>query len=171
MLPKLAREEGPWCDLEFDVPDHGHQDRTALLMVSNNPYDFNARFGRRPRLDGGVLGVVALNPESVGDLIGVTVFAAARKPDLARCLWTWTTARFSIGSRHAEISAGVDGETVRFRSPLEFSVAAGGARVLVPRGTRIGLDEQSAAPSGYSGLLEVAFNLPGGDRGDGRDGS
>ena len=42
--------------------------------------------------------------------------------------------------------ASYDGETVSLTSPLEFAVVPRGLRLLVPRGTRVGLD---AVPAGH----------------------
>jgi diacylglycerol kinase family enzyme len=159
LLPRLAAERGPWFDLAFDVPDHGHQDGTALLLVSNNAYDVTGG-GQRDRLDRGTLGIVTINPEKLSDLAAMTVFAAAGRPDAAKSLWIWEADTFRIESPHAEVAAGVDGETMPLTTPIEFRIVPGGARVLVPEGSRVGLNEQRSA-SRWSGLFEVAFNLPG----------
>jgi diacylglycerol kinase family enzyme len=161
LLPRLAAEGGPWFDLAFDVPDHGHQDGTALLLVSNNAYDVSGG-GQRDRLDRGTLGLVTINPEKLSDLAAITVFAAAGRPDAAKSLWIWEADTFRVESPHAEVAAGVDGETLQLSTPIEFRIVPGGARVLVPEGSRVGLNEQRSA-SRWAGLFEVAFNLPGSD--------
>jgi diacylglycerol kinase family enzyme len=162
LLPKLVSEGGPWFDLRFDVPDHGHLESTSLLMVSNNAYDLRAAFGRRGALDGGELGILTVDPQHLGDVVQMTVLAATRRPELASALWAWSAPEFEVASGEATLSAGVDGETVQLDTPLRFACVAGGLRVLVPRGTRVGLREQRRGNGGhYSGLFEVAFNPAG----------
>lgn len=161
LLPKLAAEGGPWFDLHFDVPEHGRLDHAVLLMVSNNPYDLVNEPGQRHALDTGELGMVTLNPERVTDLVEITMLTAAGKPALSKSVWQWTAPTFRVESDQAELAAGIDGETVTLRTPLEFRIVANGARVLVPKGTRVGLREQLHHARGrHTGLLEVAFNLP-----------
>jgi diacylglycerol kinase family enzyme len=161
LLPELASDGGPWFDLRFDVPEHGRVESTALLMVSNGAYDLQGEFGRRPVLDGGQLGVLTLDPQHLGDLMSLTVLAAAGWAERSRALWAWSAPTFSVASEEGELSAGIDGETVRLATPLSFAAVPGGLRVLVPRGTRVGLREQHRSARGrYSGLFEVAFGAP-----------
>jgi diacylglycerol kinase family enzyme len=161
LLPTLIEREGPWYDLQFDVPEHGHVDGTALLLVSNNPYAIGSSVNQRASLAGGELGVITINPERVSDLVAITMAAAAGRPDSAKAFWSWSTPRLTVESAETEIVAGIDGEKVSLTPPLEFRIVPDTARVLVPPGTRVGLDEQQAHESGwtYAGLLEVAFNL------------
>jgi diacylglycerol kinase family enzyme len=160
MLPALFEEGGPWFDLHLDVPDHGRLERAAIVQVSNNPYVLAGQLGRRERLDAGQLGIVTVDPRRVGDLVGLTVLAAARKPEWSSALWHWAAPTFEVGSGQPELAAGVDGETVMLRPPLRFAVEHRCLDVLVPRGTRVGLAEQHRGAKGtYAGLLEVAFGL------------
>jgi diacylglycerol kinase family enzyme len=164
MLPKLVEEGGPWFDLHLDVPEHERLEQAAIVQVSNNPYVLAGEFGRRTRLDTGELGVVTADVHRVGDLVGLTLLAAARKPEWSSALWHWTTTSLEIGSHQSELAAGVDGETVALRPPLRFGIEHLGLRVLVPPGTRVGLDEQNLGAKGtYAGLLEVALGLGGAD--------
>ena len=64
-----------------------------------------------------------------------------------------------VESGQSELDAGLDGETVSLQTPLRFGLVPGGLRVLVPRGTRVGLDEQSVGQGTLSGLLTVALGL------------
>jgi diacylglycerol kinase family enzyme len=163
LLPKLVSEGGPWFDLHFDVPDHGHLDAAAILQVSNNPYA-SGEFGRRGRLDAGELGMVTADPKRLADLVNLTMLAAARKAEKSSALWIWAAPTFRVESGEPEQSAGLDGETVSLPTPLEFAVAPAGLRVLVPRGSRLGLDEQRLGPGGtVSSLVSVALGLSSGD--------
>lgn len=164
LIPTLFNEGGPWFDLHFDVPDHERLEESALVQVSNNEYLITGEVGRRKRLDGGELGVVTVDPKRLGDLVGLTMLAAARRPEWSSVLWTWTTPAFEIESGQSQMPAGLDGETVALDTPLRFVLVPQGLRVLVPRGTRVGLSEQHLGAEGtYSGLLEVAFGLGGSD--------
>jgi diacylglycerol kinase family enzyme len=165
MIPKLMEEGGPWFDLHFDVPDQGRLEQAAIVQVSNNPYVLAGEFGRRTRLDSGRLGIVTADAQRLGGVVGMTVLAAARKPEWSSALWNWAATEFLVESGEAELAAGLDGETVTLRTPLQFRIVARGLRVLVPPGTRVGLEEQNLGASGtYSGLVEVALGLGGSDR-------
>jgi diacylglycerol kinase family enzyme len=163
MLPELWAEGGPWFDLRFEVPGHGHLDQAALVQISNNPY--GREVGRRERLDTGELGVLTVDPRHLGDLVGLTVLAAAGQPERSPALWSWTAPSLRIESSQHRISAGVDGEVVVFDAPLDLRCVHRGLRVLVPRGTRVGLAEQTVGDgNAYRALFELAFGLGGPDR-------
>ena len=159
LLPTLIEKEGPWFDLQFDVPEHGHVDGTVLLMVSNNPYAIGTSVNQRETLAGGELGIIAVNPERLSDLVAITVLAAAGRPETAKALWSWSTPTFTVESGEAEIIAGIDGEKVALTPPLEFRIVTDAARVVVPAGTRVGLEEQTTSSWNYAGLISLAFNL------------
>ena len=160
LLPTLAKGDGPWFDLDFDVPDHGHLSSTALLMVSNNRYQLATGLVQRQRLDAGTLGLMTLNPSSTTDIVGISLLAATGHADASKSMWVWDAPTFTVGSPHPTISAGVDGETIELQTPIEFASVAHGITVLLPPGSRIGVDEQVVGnDSRRSGLLKVAFNL------------
>ena len=120
--------------LHVTAPDGARFARTPLVMVSNNPYVLSGPpdFGRRQRLDGGSLGIVAAtslpDPETVtsitvGDLAG----------------WhEWEAPDFTLEADDDMVAAGVDGEALQFASPVEVTLRAGALRVLVPAGTQPG---------------------------------
>jgi diacylglycerol kinase family enzyme len=164
LLPKLVSEGGPWFDLHFDVPGHGHLDQAAILQVSNNPYAPGGEIGRRARLDAGELGIMTADPKRLSDLVGITVLAAAGRADRSSALWVWSTPAFRVESGQEQLAAGLDGETVQLDTPLEFGIVSSGLRVVVPRGTRVGLSEQTMGSGGTVGnLLGVALGLTGPD--------
>lgn len=114
------------------VSSDGRQHTTSpLLMVSNNPYVFSGPpdYGRRTRLDHGVLGVGAF-----ADLPEGTDPASAKLSDL-RGPEEWRTASFRIESEDEKILAGVDGEALSFDAPLTITIKPKALRVLVPAGT------------------------------------
>ena len=88
----------------------------AVVLVSNNPYALGPPpvSGTRPALDGGTLGVVVLDPPSLG-----------RSPGRA-----WTTTRLEV-TAPAPIHAGIDGEAVELVPPLEFAIRPAALRVRI----------------------------------------
>jgi diacylglycerol kinase family enzyme len=162
LLPELWETGGPWFDLQFDVPDHGRLERAAILQVSNSPY--GKELGRRDRLDTGELGIITADPARLGDLVGLTMLAAAGQPDRASALWIWSAPSLHLDSGQSSLSIGIDGETVTVDTPLDFASVHCGLRLLVPAGSRVGLVEQHLGLKGtYQALLEVAFGIGGPD--------
>ncbi|MFI0737209.1 diacylglycerol/lipid kinase family protein [Streptomyces sp. NPDC021100] len=101
------------------------------LLVSNNPYaspDALSSGARRPRLDGGELGV-----------IGIRVEDAAQAADLAvRGTWSpgltvLTARRVEVTAETDEIPVAIDGEALRMPTPVVCTLRRGALRVLVPR--------------------------------------
>ncbi len=101
------------------VDDRGREHaQPAVVLVSNNPYAFEGPLapGARPRLDGGLLGVVVLD-------------ARPRPPDPPGRAWTTETLEISgAGSVHA----GIDGEAIELRAPLVFRSRRRALRVRTP---------------------------------------
>lgn len=160
-LPELLQKGGPNFDLHFDVPDHGRLDQAALLQVSNGTYDLSSGLGRRGSLTDGVLGIITVDPQRTGDLVRLTMLAAAGWAEHAGALWSWSAPELIVESGQPTMSAGLDGETMVFDTPLRFATVARGLRILVPPGSRVGLAEQNLGAKGtYSGLLDVAFGRP-----------
>ena len=119
LLQTAAQVLGPSsaaADLQL-VDDRGRLYRhPAVVLVSNNPYALGPPpvSGTRPALDGGTLGVVVLDPPSLG-----------RSPGRA-----WTTTRLEV-TAPAPIHAGIDGEAVELGPPLEFAIRPAALRVRI----------------------------------------
>ncbi|WP_433829900.1 diacylglycerol/lipid kinase family protein [Actinoplanes sp. CA-015351] len=127
----------------------GFQDRLRLtvdgttvagpqaVLVSNNPYaaDDIAGLGRRYRLDGGVLGVLAVTVRGAADAAGL-ISGRGR----ARSLTVRRTGQVVIESDGPEVPVGIDGESVSLPTPVRCSIRPGALRVRVPR-TRPGVPE------------------------------
>ena len=103
-----------------------------LLLVSNNVYTYSGYpdYGRRLRMDAGRLGIGALTNLPEGDALQMRL-------DELLGLYEWEATSFRMESEDP-ILAGVDGEALRFDSPLTVSIRPKGLRVLVPAGTRPG---------------------------------
>ncbi|MEU6091341.1 diacylglycerol kinase family protein [Streptomyces sp. NPDC047085] len=111
-------------------------DGTALssqqaLLVSNNPYaapDALAGGGRRPRLDGGELGVLAIRVEGAAQAADLAV-----RGSKSTGLTVMTAQRVEVASHEEEMPVAVDGEALRMATPVVCSLRPGALRVLVPR--------------------------------------
>jgi len=124
-------------DLRFTGPNGAEHPPVQLLLVSNNPYQFDqaGRIGSRPALDTGQLGIVAVSIASGREASQlVALEAAGRVRDFAG--WSeWTAASFTVDSS-AEIRAGVDGESLGFAPPLTMRSLPGAITLMVPPGER-----------------------------------
>ncbi len=99
------------------------------LLISNNPYGMGdiAGLGRRPRVDSGTLGVVAVlvsNAREAVELVrrghgqGLTVLAADE---------------VVVDADAQQIPVGIDGETVIMPTPVRCTIRPRALRVIVPR--------------------------------------
>jgi diacylglycerol kinase family enzyme len=106
---------------------HEHR-RPAVVLVSNNPYALDRPIapGTRPRLDTGELGIVVLD-------------APRSSPDPPGRAWRATQLEVDAA---APVRAGIDGEAVELRAPLEFAIRPGALRV------RISSRHPGVSPSG-----------------------
>jgi diacylglycerol kinase family enzyme len=128
MLPHLLiGHRGPELyvragDLELTGPQ--------AVLVSNNPYGSGdlAGLGRRPRLDGGVLGVLAVTVRDALDAAGLIRGRRASEAVTMRAV-----AETVIDADVPLIPVGVDGEAVVMPPPVWCTVRPGALRVRVPR--------------------------------------
>ena len=99
------------------------------LLVSNNPYEGGdiAGLSRRSRLDGGILGVVAVTVNSA--LQAATLLRGARGQGLT----TLTAEEVVVDAEVPEIPVGIDGETVMMATPVRCAIEPKELRVRVPR--------------------------------------
>jgi hypothetical protein len=115
LLPELLGPQAATSDLRFEGPDGRLHSTADLLLVSNNPYAVDAAARRigRPRLDRGVLGIVALRTDP-------------RQPGQE-----WTTERFLVDSSRP-VPIGLDGEALILHPPLEFRTLPGALSIRLP---------------------------------------
>jgi diacylglycerol kinase family enzyme len=99
------------------------------LLVSNNPYNTCdvAGLGRRPRMDGGVLGVIGVRAANA--VQAARMLRGRRAPGLTLII----TEEVVVEADVEDIPAGVDGESVRLTTPVRCRVRPGALRVRVPR--------------------------------------
>jgi diacylglycerol kinase family enzyme len=128
LLPELlAGERGPRLrlragDLELDGPQ--------AVLISNNPYasDDLAGLGRRTRLDGGVLGVLAVTVTGAMQAAGLV-----RGRRWSRALTVRTATEAVIDADVPSVPVGIDGESVAMATPVRCVIRPGALRVRVPR--------------------------------------
>ena len=144
--------EDDGTEIRFTAPDGAQADRTAMTMVSNNPYVFSGPpdHGRRLRLDSGMLGISAA---AKGTAVDGRTGTRMRH---------WQADRLLLES-DKPILAGLDGEALTFDSTLELVIRPRGLRVLVPAGTKPGyVPPREAIAADLVGLARLA-GLPGTD--------
>ncbi|WP_433788888.1 diacylglycerol/lipid kinase family protein [Actinoplanes sp. CA-252034] len=134
MLPDaLTGASGPHLRLTVDgVTVTGSQ----AVLVSNNPYATGdiAGLGERPRLDRGVLGVLAVTVRGAADAARL-VSGRGR----ARALTVRAATEAIVDADTPSVPVGIDGEAVLLPTPVRCVIRPGVLRVRVPRqrpGTR-----------------------------------
>ncbi len=138
MLPDLLRGDGERHKLAVYVSGKRIEAPQAVL-VSNNSYDLTdiAGLGRRDRLDGGKLGVIAIKVDNAAQAIGLV--RAGRGSGLIAA----RSRKVTIDAPQPEIPVGIDGETVLLPTPVQCSIRPGALRVVVPRNRPAALPRRS----------------------------
>ncbi|MCU7727688.1 diacylglycerol kinase family protein [Actinoplanes sp. KI2] len=128
LLPDLLTgHQGPV--LRVQVGDDLAMMGPQAVLVSNNPYGLDdvAGLGRRYRLDGGDLGVLAVHVRGAAD--AASLVFGGRPGTITR-----TAAKFvSIDADVERLPVGVDGEALLLPTPVRCSITPGALRVRVPR--------------------------------------
>ncbi|HEY7009208.1 MAG TPA: diacylglycerol kinase family protein [Jatrophihabitantaceae bacterium] len=153
MLPELLTgDRGPRLTVRID--DDLVIEAPQAVLVSNNPYDFGdiGGLGRRPRLDAGVLGVIAVTVNSA--VQAATLLRAGRGGGVRQLV----AHRVVVDADVDEIPVGIDGESIMMPTPVECTIQPQALRVRVPQ-TRPGVP--AAKPHiDTSVLLRQALNIP-----------
>jgi diacylglycerol kinase family enzyme len=104
-------------------------DGPQALLVSNDPYGMGdiAGLGRRPRLDAGTLGVVAVRVDSARQAAGLI------RRGHGTGLTTLTAEEVTVNADVPQIPVGIDGETVMLPAPVRCAIRPRALRVVVPR--------------------------------------
>ncbi|MFJ7068670.1 diacylglycerol/lipid kinase family protein [Streptomyces sp. NPDC101115] len=150
MIPDLlASDTGRRLDARAD--ETALRDQQALL-VSNNPYNSPDPFGggRRPRLDGGLLGVVAVRVEGAAQAADLAV-----RGSQSTGLNVLTAHRVEVTADTGTLPVAVDGEALTLPTPVVCTVRPRALRVLVPR-DRPGI-VPAAPPTNWNRILVLAF--------------
>jgi diacylglycerol kinase family enzyme len=104
-------------------------DNPQALLISNDPYAMSdvAGLGRRPRLDAGLLGVVAVRVDSARQAVQLM------RRGHGNGLTTLTAAEVTVDADVPEIPVGIDGETIMMPAPVRCAIRPAALRVVVPR--------------------------------------
>jgi diacylglycerol kinase family enzyme len=134
ILPDLLGPDATQLDLSYTGPDGAAHHTAHLILVSNNPYQLQHLGGRgtRPRLNGGVLGIVAVMIADAADAGRFAALEAAGRVSQFPGWTEWNAPRFEISS-DGPVQIGVDGEALTMDSPVVFASSPGALRVRLPR--------------------------------------
>jgi len=134
MLPDLLGPGATQLDLRYEGPDGQAYQTAQLILVSNNPYQLDHLAGRgtRPRLDDGVLGIMALLVADAAQAGALAALEAAGQVSRFSGWTEWSATRFEINSA-GPVQIGVDGEALTMDPPVVFVSRPGALRVRLPR--------------------------------------
>ncbi|MFC8171381.1 diacylglycerol/lipid kinase family protein [Streptomyces sp. NPDC057242] len=131
-LPDLL--QGGDGDRVDAVADGTPVDAQQALLVSNNPYatpdPLSADPARRPRLDGGELGVIGVRVEGA---MQAAELAVRGSQAAALSILTARRVEVTCDSGDGPISVAVDGEALTLPTPVVCTLRPRALRVLVPR--------------------------------------
>ncbi len=99
------------------------------LLVSNNPYGMGdiAGLGRRPRVDSGTLGVLAVLVDSARQAVGLV------RRGNGEGLIVLAADQVVVDADVPQIPVGIDGETVMMAVPVRCTIRPRALRVIVPK--------------------------------------
>jgi diacylglycerol kinase family enzyme len=146
-LAETLGPDGEAAELRWVDPDGKAQRSTALILVSNNPYLLGPTLGSgtRPRLDGGMLGIVDFHPPVAGESS-----SAAR--------WRELTAPELEIEAEGPVPIGVDGEALVLEPPLRFRIRPKALRARIAPG-HPGASPSADLPQGPLGGLKQLLRL------------
>lgn len=144
----LARHQGPEIVVRAGLITVEGPD---AVLVSNNPYqvDDPAGLGRRPRLDSGLLGVLAARAETPAETA-----ARLRSGQSHGLTHLATPDEVVVHADVPVVPVGLDGEAVTLPTPVRCRISPGALLVRVPR-HRPGATP-AAWPSGQSAIRRLA---------------
>jgi len=132
MLPDLLGND--YSQFDFEIEGAADVDRANpdLILVSNNVYKLNGigGFGTRERLDGGVLGIIAIDVHNASDLAQLVALETAGRGSSFSGWHEWSDTQLVLHSSKP-VGAGIDGEAVTLAPPVRFAVTPGALRVRI----------------------------------------
>ncbi len=132
MIPLLMGPGSKPFDLEYDGPHGNAHEEADLMLISNNRYKLDrlGGFGSRARMDTGKLSIVVLKVRTAAEVAELVAAQTAGSVSRFPGWREWEATSFEVRSGDP-IEAGVDGEALRFNSPLRFEIVPGALRVRV----------------------------------------
>lgn len=158
-LPEMLGATAEPFDLQFTAPDGTSVDGAFVILVSNNPYVLGPSLdvSQRRELDTGQLGVVAVSTATPRDaallMTRVTLGRGQNDPHLLQ----FTCPTFEVRTHSGHAWAGIDGESVKLPTPLEFAIHPEGLRLLVPPDAIVAAERRRARAVSVSALTDVAL--------------
>ena len=133
MLPELLGPEATPFDLRFRGPGGVEQETAQLVLVSNNRYvlDRLGGMGSRPRMDTGLLGIVAVQIAGAAQAATFVTLNTLRQLSQFDGWLDWTAPEFEVQSS-GPVATGIDGEAVVLEPPLRFTIVPDALTVLLP---------------------------------------
>ncbi|HEX9030624.1 MAG TPA: diacylglycerol kinase family protein, partial [Streptosporangiaceae bacterium] len=128
LLPDLLKGDGDGHRLSAHTGSADIVGPKALL-ISNNSYETDdiAGLGRRERLDGGRLGLIAVSVDNAAQAISLV------RRGRGSGLTVMSADQVTVDAEQPEIPVGVDGETIMMPTPVRCSIQPGALRVVLPR--------------------------------------
>jgi len=161
LLPDLVGPSAAPVDLRYALPGGERATTAQVLLVSNNPYRLSGppQGAGRPRLDGGLLGVVSVRVPGRAEADQLAALDAAGHSERFPGWHEWTTNELDVASGQP-VALGMDGEAVTLEAPLHFATRPGAlvvrvARARVPRRS-MPLPAGTASPSPFTALSRLA---------------
>ncbi len=164
LLPDMLGPGADPIDLQFENPQGTRCTDAVLVLVSNNPYQVAqlSGAGTRPRLDTGLVGVLAARIRRAGDITELASLEAAGQAQRYSGLLAWSSREFQVTSA-ATVPIGLDGEARTVEPPVVFKSLPGALRIRLPRYAS-GLSPAAAAitlnRNDVSALFRVASGNP-----------
>ncbi|HVW85117.1 MAG TPA: diacylglycerol kinase family protein [Bryobacteraceae bacterium] len=124
----------PFLRLRLEVDGRNLARITPFLFVGNNIYETEGRpIGTRKQLDSGVLGICTARHHGVTGLIRIAFRALFGYLREDRDFTLVTAKRLRVRTKHPkDLHVSLDGEVVRMRQPLNYSIVPRAVRVLAP---------------------------------------
>jgi diacylglycerol kinase family enzyme len=162
MLPELLGPRATPFDLRFHGPDGGGQRSAQLLLVSNNRYvlDRVGAVGSRPRMDTGLLGIVAIQIDDAAAAAKLISLQALGQIHRFEGWLDWQATEFEVGSG-APVATGIDGEGIMLDAPLRFRIVPAALSVRLPPDTP-GLSPAAVRPGLTASSLQRLWSIAAG---------
>jgi diacylglycerol kinase family enzyme len=162
-LPELLGPEAKPMDLRYTDAEGRQHETAQLLMVSNNPYRLDDLTGgsSRPRLDTGVLGILAVEITSSAQAAELLALEAIGRARNSGGWLEWSAPTLVVDSA-SQVAAGIDGESVLLEPPLRFEIVPQALTVLLPP-SAVGVSPAGLTPGlSLSAVRELWGEVRGG---------
>jgi diacylglycerol kinase family enzyme len=164
MLPTIIGPDATPMDLRFTTSSGEELPTSQLILVSNNPYDLQdlRSAGTRARIDGGTLGIVAVQVRGGADAEKLVALQSVGQAQRFAGWHQWQATEFEVRSAEP-IEIGVDGEALTLPSPLRFRIRPGALTVRLPRGAGLSPAARAvriASRSTFTALWHTAVGRP-----------